>query len=86
MGNDVDLWEIAKICGKWLKCSGVQCTHCSSTKIFGNCDTSRPSLHSSRKQVSIFFFSMHVAMSQFFQEWRLERCKTVVLVDNKNIS
>ena len=19
MGNDVDLWEIAKICGKWLK-------------------------------------------------------------------
>ena len=67
-------------------CSGVQCTHCSSTKIFGNCDTSRPSLHSRRKQVSIFFFSMHVAMSQFFQVWRLERCKTVVLVDAKNIS
>ena len=64
-------------------CSGVQCTHCSATKIFGNCYTSRPSLHSSRKQVSIFFFSMHVAMSQFFQVWRLERCKTVVLVDNK---
>ena len=19
MGNDVDLWEIAKVCGKWLK-------------------------------------------------------------------
>ena len=20
MGNDIDMWEIAKICGKWLMC------------------------------------------------------------------
>ena len=62
------------------QCSGVQSTHCSATKIFGNCDTSRPSLHSSRQQVSIFFFSMHVVMSQFFQVWHLECCKALLLL------
>ena len=62
-------------------CSGVHCTHCSATKIFGNCDTSRPSLHSSRQQVSIFFFfSMHIVVHQFSKHGVLNAVKRLFLL------
>ena len=35
MGNDVDLYEIAKICGKWLKYLINGLNMCEMTHIFG---------------------------------------------------
>ena len=36
VGNDVDLWEIAKICGKWLKYLINGLNMWEMTYIFGN--------------------------------------------------
>ena len=37
MGNGLDLWEIAKICGKWLKYLINGLNMCEMTYVFGKC-------------------------------------------------